>query len=229
MSLKLNPLNRPEFMISLGLNPPYTENDVKQAYRQKAKSAHPDAGGSQEAYMALHDAYQQALDYAKFHASRTRWIADEVEIYTKRVSILTDVEAMGGVVTMQRLEGLRTWVGEDFSQLKDRLIAIQMRGKSISDASLQCLIDGAEALNDVQHLDLAHSSITSAGLARLTGLTELTVLDLHDTPVDNNVADFLKGIPTLQWVHLGGTKVTWLGRQKIRLARPGLEIASRVP
>ena len=41
----------PEFMAVLGLLPPYTEEDVKQAYWSKVKKLHPDHGGS--TYLAM--------------------------------------------------------------------------------------------------------------------------------------------------------------------------------
>ena len=44
---------RPEFMVRLGLSPPYAEEDVKAAYRVQAKRVHPDHGGSAQDFHAL--------------------------------------------------------------------------------------------------------------------------------------------------------------------------------
>lgn len=223
---KVEPFTRPEFMVRLGLKPPYTPEDVKHAFRQKVKTAHPDAGGSAEEYTTLHDAYEQALDYAKFHAGRSQWIGDEMERYIKRLEIITGVESRGGHVSMQRIEGLRPWVGEDFGQIKDRLIAIQWRGKHVDDDSLMCLIDNQEVLGDLQHLDLAHSSVTSDRLLQLHGLTSLTALDLHDTPVDNQVLTLIGALPRLEWLHIGETNVNWRGRLKLKISHPQLHVAT---
>ena len=54
------PPGRPDFMIALGLLPPYTVEDVKRAYFDRALSAHPDRGGSAEEFIKLHEAYTQA-------------------------------------------------------------------------------------------------------------------------------------------------------------------------
>lgn len=51
----------PACLTLLGLTWPCTGQEVKQAFRLQAKTAHPDAGGSNEAFQALHKAYQEAL------------------------------------------------------------------------------------------------------------------------------------------------------------------------
>lgn len=45
----------------LGLTWPCTGREVKQAFRIQAKTVHPDTGGSNEAFQALHQAYKEAL------------------------------------------------------------------------------------------------------------------------------------------------------------------------
>lgn len=49
----------------LGLAPGSSEEDVKQAYKSKAKTAHPDGGGSIAAFDTLTKAYKQALSQFK--------------------------------------------------------------------------------------------------------------------------------------------------------------------
>ncbi len=56
-----NPENRQAFAI-LGLEPPSTPDQIRQAYRQKARSMHPDLGGASEAFIHLQRAYRKALD-----------------------------------------------------------------------------------------------------------------------------------------------------------------------
>lgn len=45
----------------LGLAFPYSESDVRAAYRRLAKATHPDQGGSHEEFLTLRQAYEQAL------------------------------------------------------------------------------------------------------------------------------------------------------------------------
>lgn len=56
-----SPENRQAFAL-LGLEPPSTPDQIRQAYRQKARSLHPDLGGAAEAFIHLQRAYRTALD-----------------------------------------------------------------------------------------------------------------------------------------------------------------------
>ena len=55
----------------LDLEWPCTETDVKGAYRKLVKTAHPDGGGSQEEFLALQEAYDQALKLCRRHAEES--------------------------------------------------------------------------------------------------------------------------------------------------------------
>lgn len=46
----------------LGIDPPGTPDQIRQAYRQKARSLHPDLGGEMEAFIHLQRAYRTALE-----------------------------------------------------------------------------------------------------------------------------------------------------------------------
>ena len=56
---------------TLNLTWPCTEAEVKGAYRKLVKSAHPDGGGSQELFLALQEAYEQALQFCRMHSDET--------------------------------------------------------------------------------------------------------------------------------------------------------------
>lgn len=51
----------PNALRVLGLSPGCSHNDIKRAYKRLAKTRHPDAGGSQQAFIELQQAYKQAL------------------------------------------------------------------------------------------------------------------------------------------------------------------------
>ncbi len=66
--------NKPDFVIpnfngdcltTLGLSAPYTRADVRRAYKRLAKTAHPDLGGSQQAFIKLKQAHDSALRFAQ--------------------------------------------------------------------------------------------------------------------------------------------------------------------
>ncbi len=89
---------RPDFLIALGLTFPCSPEDVKQAYFAKAKQAHPDAGGSPEQFVALQQAYEKAVEYSKFFASRSRWLAASVDRYVEQQEVVTHITSLGGKV-----------------------------------------------------------------------------------------------------------------------------------
>ncbi len=53
--------NPPACLVRLGLSFPSSATEVKSAYRRLAKEVHPDQGGTQEEFLALQAAYQEAL------------------------------------------------------------------------------------------------------------------------------------------------------------------------
>lgn len=53
-----------ECFSTLGLSSGATKAEVRRAFREKAKTAHPDKGGSNEAFQKIQDAYNNAMLYA---------------------------------------------------------------------------------------------------------------------------------------------------------------------
>jgi len=50
-------------LAELGLQPPCSQSDIRQAFRQKAQLTHPDRGGDQKAFIRLQTAYLRALKH----------------------------------------------------------------------------------------------------------------------------------------------------------------------
>ena len=50
-------------LAALGLPSSATKADIKRAYKRLARKAHPDGGGSHEAFLKLNEAYEQAMMY----------------------------------------------------------------------------------------------------------------------------------------------------------------------
>ena len=85
----------PEFLVVLGLRQPVTVEDVKQAYLEKAKLAHPDHGGNVQQFIALQKAFEQATEYAKFKAGRMKWLSGWVEQYAEQQALIDELKALG--------------------------------------------------------------------------------------------------------------------------------------
>ena len=60
LSTSTTEVERPEYMATLGLLPPYTAEDVEKAYLAKIKQIRPDLGGDREAFYAVQTAYMAA-------------------------------------------------------------------------------------------------------------------------------------------------------------------------
>ena len=53
----------PGCLTALGLRLPCTEEDVKQAYRDKAERLHPDRGGDRRKFMQLQSHFEKAMQF----------------------------------------------------------------------------------------------------------------------------------------------------------------------
>ncbi len=80
-----------EVLAVLGLKPPVSVEDVKQAYLEKAKTAHPDRGGDPQAFVRLHVAFEQATEYARFKAGRMQWLSGWVEQYAEQQALIDEI------------------------------------------------------------------------------------------------------------------------------------------
>src|SRR5215475_1481520 len=83
---------RPDFLVTLGLIPPCTVEDVKQAYLTKVKTAHPDAGGDANEFRKLQEAFERATEWAKFRASRLAWLSTWVEKYVEQDDLVAEIQ-----------------------------------------------------------------------------------------------------------------------------------------
>ena len=58
----------PDYYAILGVPPGAGPEEIRRAYRRAVKSAHPDAGGSEEEFRRIKDAYETLQDADKRHA-----------------------------------------------------------------------------------------------------------------------------------------------------------------
>ncbi|WP_435007700.1 J domain-containing protein [Tundrisphaera lichenicola] len=55
----------PPWATVLGIAPPFSTERVRDAYRARSKSAHPDAGGTHVEFVRLREAFEEARDYCQ--------------------------------------------------------------------------------------------------------------------------------------------------------------------
>ena len=64
--------HHPKCLAVLGLLPPVTAEDVKQAYLAKAMAMHPDRGGDPAQFVLLQKAFEEANDFVQFKAGKLK-------------------------------------------------------------------------------------------------------------------------------------------------------------
>src|SRR5258707_5777866 len=99
--LQSPPDERPEFMVYLGLLPPYTVDDVHKAYKARALAVHPDRGGSTADFLALQENYGRAQEYVRFQEGRRNWLSAQVEPDLRQQEIIAAVDVLGGQVEIE--------------------------------------------------------------------------------------------------------------------------------
>lgn len=212
-------------MVALGLLPPYSREDVQQAYREKAKTTHPDRGGSEEAFEKLHAAYEQALEYMNFHVDRRQWLASQVDRYVTQEKIGAKVRELGGAIELEHIDWIKRSFGE-YAALVDRLRGIRLRGEKDGDAFIKHLIEHAAGLDFLSWLDLAGCQVSDQGVTQLGALKSLRRLDLSSTPISEKALAVAQALPDLEWINLAGTSIGWWARRSLRRSCPSLQVAT---
>jgi hypothetical protein len=216
---------RPDFLVTLGLIPPCTVEDVKQAYLVKVKTAHPDVGGNVADFRKLQQAFERATEWAKFRASRLAWLSTWVEKYVEQDGVVAEIQRRGGKVKIEGVDWLRRSFGDDFSQVAEKVQGIQWHGPAVDDKALAWLGEHRATLISLESLDLARSAITDAGLQHLAGFSALRELDLSETKITMTGLAVINQLPEIEWLGLRGTRVGWFGRLRLKMKRSQLQIA----
>jgi hypothetical protein len=216
-----------EFLAILGLKPPVSVEDVKQAYLDKAKTAHPDRGGQTQAFIRLHEAFEQATEYARFKAGRMQWLSGWVEQYAEQQQLIEEIKALGGEVEVEGVEWLGQTIGHDFATVMDRLAAVRLSGPRIDDAALVQLGPKLRRQAGLHRLALVSTQVTAVGLRQLHRCESLRHLDLTGTRSSAQAVESLVGdLDRLESIVLGDTGIGWAARMKLRLAHRDLDIST---
>ena len=202
----------PACLAELGLRPPLTLEDVKQTYLAKAMLAHPDRGGDPAAFMRLKQAYEEAVDYVTFKASKLEWLAARIEAYAEQQDVVSAAIERGGEAVMEETDWLRKSFGEDFGHVADKLVSLRLNGPAADDTFAVLVGFRADSLKDLAVLDLSGGSITDEGLLQLKGLKNLRHLDLRGTAVGKLGAEAATWFERLEYLGLPKGTVGMIGR-----------------
>ena len=218
--------DRREFLTVLGLAPPVTEEDVKQAYLDKCKVAHPDHGGDVSEFKRLQEAFEQATEYARFKASRMQWLSQWVEQYAEQEQVIEQIKTLGGSVEVKSSDPLTRSIGPDFAVVLDKVVGIRLSGPKIDDRVILQLAGQRRMLAGLRKLALVDTAVTQAGLLQLRPFEMLRHLDLSGTSVNPVALDaLLRELRLLETIVLEGTGIGWPARMKLRLKYRNLTIS----
>jgi hypothetical protein len=213
-----------EFLSVLGLTQPVTVEDVKQAYLEKTKTAHPDRGGDKQEFVRLQRAFEQATEYAQFKAGRMQWLTRWVEQYAEQQQVIDEIKALGGVVEVKADDNLTKSIGPDFATVLDRIVKIRLAGAKVDDNVLLNVASRRRVLAGLRHLELIDTSVSSVGLQNLQ-FEGLQHLDLSGTPVSQHVLEsLLADLPQLETLNLSRTGIGWWPLTKLRLSHRDLTV-----
>lgn len=190
----------PDCLVVLGLLPPVTAEDVKQAYLARAKTAHPDRGGDPEQFVRLQRAYDEAQEYVRFKAGKLEWLASRIDAYSQQQDVVSATIERGGEVEMEEVEWLRRSFGDDFGHVADKLVSVRLHGPAADDVFAILLGFRADSLQDLSVLDLSGGSLTDEGLLQFKELKNLRSLDLRGTRVGKLVAETPRWFERLEFL-----------------------------
>lgn len=207
--------NRPDYMIELGLAPPYTQEDVMQAYYAKAKLVHPDHGGTAEDFRALQEAFEKAKQYTDFRIDRRQWIASKMDEYLAVRNVVERLEAFGAEVTTNAVDWLEKSFG-DFAQLTETITRVRLADSPRADEFIAAMVEERSTLGSMTQLELPGCQLSDAAAQQLEAFKQLKHLDLSGTPVTNDSLWFVDELPALESLNLQGTNVGWWMQRKVR-------------
>jgi hypothetical protein len=108
---------RPSFMELLHLLPPYTVEDVIKSYQERSQQLPTEDDEAAAAAQRLQSAYERALDHARFQESRRVWLGGRMEVFQERQQLIVEIEAAGGLVSLQSNDSYVYEYGVDFAEI----------------------------------------------------------------------------------------------------------------
>jgi len=208
--------DRPEFMATLGILPPYTCQDVKQAYLAKVKAAHPDVGGDFNAFVRLQRAFERATEYVRVRGMPSSWLGSCVEKYVVQQAIIDRIGKLGGHVDVECLSWLNKDLGPDFVQITEDMVGIHLHGPHVDDEVFKFFAINLRPLRTLRVLDLARTRIGDTGLRYLSFLPSIKSANLRGTRITYEGLVGLPWLSRLERLDLSGTAISRWRRFKLQ-------------
>ena len=205
---------RPHVLVTLRLAPPSAIEDVKQAYREKARATHPDRGGSAAAFAAVHEAFERAQAYLEFRQDRRSWIAGKMARYAALQEAIAQLEKLGAEVTAYAPEWLEQSYG-DFAQLTEHVTKIRLVNSPNPRPFVEALVDHYPSLRELNTLDLSGSSLDDDLVLQLSIFQQLRFLDLSRTSITKRALSIVDAIDSLRELNLEGADVGWWAKRGV--------------
>lgn len=199
---------RPDFMVRLGLIPPYSKEDIQQAYHIQAKRVHPDHGGSSAEFCNLQDAFEKANQYLEFRMDRRNWIAQRVDGYLTTRNVIEKLEWLGAQVTTNAIDWLEQSFG-DFKELTDSILGVRLESSPDAENLINTMVADSSAFSGMTWLELPNCPLSDKAVSQLVHFQQLQHVDLSKTAITKNGLGFVKQIPGLESLNLRGTHVGW--------------------
>jgi hypothetical protein len=215
MSTSSPALERPEFAITLGILPPYAIEDVKRAYLEKVKNAHPDHGGNRSDFEKIQHAYEQALEYLRFRSDRREWIAARMEEYLAVVALLERLQSLGADADTVMPDWVKRSFG-DFADLTEAITSIRLVDSDKVSNLIDALVRDQAILPALGRLDLSGCPIDDAMVFQLRVFKRLNHLNLSRTAISDRSLAIVEWLPALVDLKIEGTSVGWWAQFKLR-------------
>ena len=142
-------IDRPPFMVKLGLMPPYMAEDVEKAYLARIKDIRPDLGGDPQPFYDVQNAYMQAKEYVKFRGDRRGWIAKRMDEYLAVQEVIERLKSFGAEVETNALDWLEKSFG-DFAELTETVLGIRLHNAANGDEFIDYLVSQREQLLELR-------------------------------------------------------------------------------
>ncbi len=207
-------IDRPPFMVKLGLMPPYMHEDIEKAYLAKIKDIRPDLGGDPQPFYDVQNAYMQAKEYLKFRGDRRGWIAKRMDEYLAVQEVSDQLKAFGAETETNFLDWLQKSFGE-FAELTEKILAIRFNNAANGDEFIEYLVNHREQLLELERLNLAGCKVSDGAVRQLSVFRRLQELNLSRTPITWQSMHIVEWLPELHVVQVEGTGLNWFTRRKL--------------